>query len=863
MDDQKREKYIIALAGLFHDIGKFYQRTNPKKKDIPEEFHPLINKEIYSRIYGYQHALYSHIVLMHELKEGLQSVFSKDEISVIGSGVFHHKPIEELHYLLQKADWVSSSEREKAETEFSVYIDEFKSEIKNLSKNYPRLRSIFEKLNLSDTRKKLGFTHKITPLNLSEDIFPKDLEEDVYIEIMSSGRKIEELLGNYKPQWEAFKKEFNDKLKTSKLKFKEHPEKTFSLIYHILYKYLWCIPASTYDSENYSNHYPDISLFDHSRVLSAVACCFFDYGMAEFQQTSREKFRDEFKNKNVFLHLKADISGIQNFIYNVHTGKGGVAKTLRGRSFYITLLPEVISRYILNELGYPISNLIYSGGGIFEILLANTEETRKKLDEIVEEIEEFFAENFEANLGIAFGVYEYSPVKMMDKYKDVLKQLNENLDNAKKRKFKKFIETGKIAEIINFKSDLIEKKKKCPVCQTYLIEESLEGEKELCELCETFRDIGGHLPKTEKIVFAKERTENFEQDERVICFDSLGVVYLVLKDENIDKIYSDEETIEILNLNDTNLNGKTTGFKFLGNTVPKASRDLTPEETEEEEIIKEGQIAPFTTIAKFSEGDKRIGILRMDVDNLGKLFSEGIKNYSISRVATLSRMLDLFFAGYVNTICKKLSNNTKSDTSVDNLFYILYSGGDDLFIVAPWDKTIELASEINKNFRKYVSFNPDVTVSAGYIQTKPKFPIRVSADLAGEAEKIAKDKGKNRICILGDVLSWEDLEEAKKQAEEIKHLIQDHKLKRSFIYAIHRLKEQFLKKEDKKARMVFPYKEQPDSMFYPYAHYYIARNIEEKKTAKKIAKILLDVENIENLKRLTFLINYVALKIRK
>lgn len=58
----------------------------------------------------------------------------------------------------------------------------------------------------------------------------------------------------------------------------------------------------------------------------------------------------------------------------------------------------------------------------------------------------------------------------------------------------------------------------------------------------------------------------------------------------------------------------------------------------------------------------------MDVDNLGNIFSKGLNKISISRIATLSRMLDLFFSGYLNIITKEKSEN--NDT-IKNNFYTL------------------------------------------------------------------------------------------------------------------------------------------------------------------------------------------------
>ena len=45
---------------------------------------------------------------------------------------------------------------------------------------------------------------------------------------------------------------------------------------------------------------------------------------------------------------------------------------------------------------------------------------------------------------------------------------------------------------------------------------------------------------------------------------------------------------------------------------------------------------------------KRLGVLRMDVDNLGQIFQQGIlpERATLSRYAALSRSFDYFFSGY-------------------------------------------------------------------------------------------------------------------------------------------------------------------------------------------------------------------------
>ncbi|MDW8101235.1 MAG: hypothetical protein RML36_17335, partial [Anaerolineae bacterium] len=56
-----------------------------------------------------------------------------------------------------------------------------------------------------------------------------------------------------------------------------------------------------------------------------------------------------------------------------------------------------------------------------------------------------------------------------------------------------------------------------------------------------------------------------------------------------------------------------------------------------------------------SKGIQRLGVLRMDVDNLGKLFAEGFgENATLSRVAALSFAISLFFEGWVEVLAERV-----------------------------------------------------------------------------------------------------------------------------------------------------------------------------------------------------------------
>ena len=130
-----------------------------------------------------------------------------------------------------------------------------------------------------------------------------------------------------------------------------------------------------------------------------------------------------------------------------------------------------------------------------------------------------------------------------------------------------------------------------------------------------------------------------------------------------------------------------------------------------------------------NKGIKRLGVLRADVDNLGAIFANGFpaNKASISRTATLSRNLSYFFKKRINTIMEEGKYQLQ----------IIYSGGDDLFIVGNWSDVLYAALDINKAFREFTG-NGCLTISAGIGMFQPKYPIARMAEQTGDLEDAAK-----------------------------------------------------------------------------------------------------------------------------
>jgi CRISPR-associated protein Csm1 len=157
-----------------------------------------------------------------------------------------------------------------------------------------------------------------------------------------------------------------------------------------------------------------------------------------------------------------------------------------------------------------------------------------------------------------------------------------------------------------------------------------------------------------------------------------------------------------------------------------------------------------------AEGIDRIGILRADVDNLGHAFVSGFENkenhnryVTLSRTATLSRQLSLFFKFYIRKILEQPDYKIGDRSLKERNATICYSGGDDLFIIGSWNEVIELAVDIRRKFETYTQRT--LTLSAGIGIYTPGYPIHASAGEVAHLEDDAKKlPGKNAVTVFPD-----------------------------------------------------------------------------------------------------------------
>jgi CRISPR-associated protein Csm1 len=496
------------------------------------------------------------------------------------------------------------------------------------------------------------------------------------------------------------------------------------------------IPAST-------NEPCDISFFSHSKMTACVAHCIYDYLITNNRTDFKtEIYEKEFLDENVFLMASADISGIQKFIYTISTDSA--QKQLRARSIYLELVMENFIDELLCEMGYTRANLLYSGGGHCYLLFANTERNLRLFSDIIKRQNDWFIEHFGISLYVAGAAAPCSANNLFPNNVEGAKNYKAVFGNLSKAISIKKVQRYDIEQIRKLNGTK-EAKRECRICGI-----AANTDNNICQVCNSLIAYGSQFLKKD-VRFVLSKPENgktkglqmFSYRYRTSCLKIAG-------GNQADEIKDDIIRIYSKNTFDTTYHKDTT--ILMGDYAVERFT--------------------FDDYAEKSKGIKRLGIHRADVDNLGKAFVSGFdvdlnKNYTnLSRISAFSESLSLFFKYYINAIlrndncsCRTISL-TGEDVGRDRNISVVYSGGDDLFIIGAWNEVLEFAIDLYNLFTKY-SLNK-LTISAGFGLYPKKYPISSMALETGRLEELAKSSGKNRIALfderLGFVFQWHELQ---------------------------------------------------------------------------------------------------------
>ena len=157
---------------------------------------------------------------------------------------------------------------------------------------------------------------------------------------------------------------------------------------------LWACYAAAIPSATAFNVKPDVSLYDHSKAVAALAVALWRYhhDQGRDPETVRRALADRADwNEQKFLLIQGDCFGIQDFIF----ATGGetqkrAAKLLRGRSFYVSLLSECAALRVLESLDLPGASQIINAAGKFLIVAPKTPEIVEKLVTVQKTLDTWF-----------------------------------------------------------------------------------------------------------------------------------------------------------------------------------------------------------------------------------------------------------------------------------------------------------------------------------------------------------------------------------------------------------------------------------------------------------------------------------------
>ena len=509
------------------------------------------------------------------------------------------------------------------------------------------------------------------------------------------------------------------------------------------------VPSSTNKEE-----VCDISLFIHSKITAAVATAMKHYFDANDIRDYRSKcFEDNkaFRDANAFMLVSGDVSGIQDFIYTIPSK--GALKSLRGRSFYLEILLENFIDELIECLGLTRANVLYSGGGHFYLLAPATETTKNLIKEVQDKCNHWLLENFGTKLYMAVGFAECSANDLMasDKQRSVFSLVSQSINFDKLNRYT----SNTLEKLFDSSSEynsIIDGGRECIVCHTSSADLQPYDDGMACPICLGLLNLGKKI-LDENIVFI---ISDEADDNALAMFGSKNAHWLYAID--FDKVNSFNKNILRIYSKNQAITGKhvSTRLWFADYTA----RDI------------KGDVLEFKELAERccdgKSGIKRLGVLRADVDNLGAAFISGFVNYqnteplkyaTFSRYADLSRDMTMFFKLAVDKICqgslKGFDNAQAKQFSIfgiDRLpqrnVHVVYSGGDDMFLVGAWDDLIEVAVDIREAFRRFTGNK--LSFSAGMAMFSPSYPISKMAEITGMLESAAKEMPeKDSIALFG------------------------------------------------------------------------------------------------------------------
>jgi len=415
--------------------------------------------------------------------------------------------------------------------------------------------------------------------------------------------------------------------------------------------------------------------------------------------------------------ILASLSGIQDFLFDVRESGGKQARSLRNRSFRVQLMAECVALRLLEAARLPYERLLFSAAG-----------------KVCIDAGELSQDCIAAVRGAAADIER----RLLGQTHGRLR-----LSIALEPSARGFAEQFERANRVLAASKL----------KPFALHAGAWGDGALCvrQLWDADAEADRDARLGSNLVTARWLTiHRLNGEPNVIEPDALG--YRVSLDANEPAAAAD--IVSCSNLADPQSPPRSVDRRLFH---PRRLARHVPRDQHNQPI-------EFLDLAARSCGAPMLGVLKADADSLGAAVSETLRRSTTNGAAALRQLsdaLDLFFADTLEA---------EKQRDPWNLIYTVFSGGDDMLVVGPWNVMLDFAGHMRNLFdHRFGHAARDrpcptpLTISAGVAIIKPKYPIHLAAQQAEELLEQAKGTPaprakapKDQCAALGSIWKWKD-----------------------------------------------------------------------------------------------------------
>ncbi|MCM8611166.1 type III-A CRISPR-associated protein Cas10/Csm1 [Accumulibacter sp.] len=758
----------IALAALLHDVGKLAERAGIEhhgRLDAHRTLYCPWQQETGNPRHGYHshvHAAFTALAwdeleatghfpdLRRDAPPFATAADGHATDSAVNAASAHHRPESFLQWIVATADRVASGfERDEFERQYNRNRER--------DNHYrARLLTLFEQIGRGRVAEgELDSRYPLQPL-APASIFPQPASA-------CTPRDDASARSEYLALWQAL-------LAGLRLIPRAHLASLPLWLDH--FDSLWLTTTHAIPSATAFGVKPEVSLYDHSKATAALATALWRWHRDEDRcdpRTLREGWSDE-----KFLLVQGDVFGIQDFIF----AAGGATqkhahKLLRGRSFQVSLFAECAALKILDALELPPTSQIINAAGKFLIVAANTPGTHAALARCRQQLDDWCLRHTCAEIGVGL---VSTPASCNDfaagRFGALTRRLFAALDTAKHQRFDLCAENTSCA-FDGFLDRFDNTLGVCAINGRHPADREASARRgySLSRLADDQIRIGEELTRHARLLVARDAGTL-----PVLGLDYFGYHLAIVPGAEESGSYGElarnGSVLRIWDFDAPEADGtiwRGHARRFLNSYVPRFDAgDLrTPDRYGRWQGEAEAPaIAAVKTLNLIAcedrqqdggggwQGEIALMVLKGDIDNLGSLFQQGLERPTFAKMASLSRQVNGFFSLWLPWFCEHGLDGRQVARYRNT--YTVFAGGDDFFLIGPWESTLALATELRGKFSAYVG-NPAISFSAGLCMAHPKTPVRQLARSAEAALAAAKEHpGKNAATLWQHTVGWAD-----------------------------------------------------------------------------------------------------------